>query len=297
MAIPAKTDINPNTGKAYAVNPSSGNWDDNYWANTVEPALKRQYGVSATPTSTPSPVAGGVDVVAQAQKLYEQEQKWKQPAIAGLEAERGKVSGIFEPQRADIEAEKDPLKQRYESLLKDITKTTREAVGETFTARGLPMYGGMYEAAIGERTEPQVRQIGLEKEAGLRDLTRMQTDLKTQEGLMGQDIGKMIAQIQAATGQGAVEAAMSLFGMQQQERQSSADRAIQQQLADLRGRETGLAEQQFEYGKQQPDYSQYTALGEGQSIFNLESLQNIFKNPKTYKAGSTDGRVSNPGGI
>lgn len=42
--IPSKTDINPSTGKAYAVNPSTGVWDDNYWANVVEPDLKRQYG-------------------------------------------------------------------------------------------------------------------------------------------------------------------------------------------------------------------------------------------------------------
>jgi hypothetical protein len=31
MAV-SKTDINPATGKMYAVNPSTGNWDDNYWA-------------------------------------------------------------------------------------------------------------------------------------------------------------------------------------------------------------------------------------------------------------------------
>jgi hypothetical protein len=44
--MPGKGDINPATGKAYAINPSTGAWDDNYWANTVEPALKAQYGGS-----------------------------------------------------------------------------------------------------------------------------------------------------------------------------------------------------------------------------------------------------------
>lgn len=39
--MPSKTDINPQTGKPYAVNPATGVWDDNYWANQVEPALKR----------------------------------------------------------------------------------------------------------------------------------------------------------------------------------------------------------------------------------------------------------------
>lgn len=44
MAIPSKSDINPATGQAYAVNPATGVWDDTYWAEVVEPQLKAQYG-------------------------------------------------------------------------------------------------------------------------------------------------------------------------------------------------------------------------------------------------------------
>jgi len=40
--MPSKTDINPTTGKQYAVNPSTGVWDDTYWAEVVEPGLKQQ---------------------------------------------------------------------------------------------------------------------------------------------------------------------------------------------------------------------------------------------------------------
>lgn len=38
--MPSKTDINPVTGQMYAVNPATGNFDDNYWANVVEPQLR-----------------------------------------------------------------------------------------------------------------------------------------------------------------------------------------------------------------------------------------------------------------
>lgn len=38
-ATPQKTDINPQTGKMYAVNPDTGNFDDNYWSSVVEPSL------------------------------------------------------------------------------------------------------------------------------------------------------------------------------------------------------------------------------------------------------------------
>lgn len=34
-----KTDINPATGKMYAINPSTGAWDDNYWAQQVDPVV------------------------------------------------------------------------------------------------------------------------------------------------------------------------------------------------------------------------------------------------------------------
>lgn len=38
-STPGKGDINPETGKAYAINPETGVWDDNYWTNKVEPQL------------------------------------------------------------------------------------------------------------------------------------------------------------------------------------------------------------------------------------------------------------------
>lgn len=43
--MPNKGDINPITNKPYAVNPNTGVWDDTYWAEVVEPALKQQYGI------------------------------------------------------------------------------------------------------------------------------------------------------------------------------------------------------------------------------------------------------------
>lgn len=41
--MPSKSDINPDTGKPYAVNPATGAWDDNYFAQVVEPQLRNIY--------------------------------------------------------------------------------------------------------------------------------------------------------------------------------------------------------------------------------------------------------------
>lgn len=46
--MPTKTDINPATGKMYAVNPATGNFDDNYWATVVEPSLRAGGGMAGT---------------------------------------------------------------------------------------------------------------------------------------------------------------------------------------------------------------------------------------------------------
>lgn len=46
--MPQKGDINPATGKAYAVNPATGVWDDTYWATVVEPRLKSGGGAAGT---------------------------------------------------------------------------------------------------------------------------------------------------------------------------------------------------------------------------------------------------------
>lgn len=56
-ATPGKADINPATGKAYAVNPATGVWDDNYFSTIVEPQMT---GSGGTTSSGGTGIAGGV---------------------------------------------------------------------------------------------------------------------------------------------------------------------------------------------------------------------------------------------
>jgi hypothetical protein len=59
----SKSDINPATGKAYAVNPATGVWDDNYWAQVVEPQLGKSGGGGGSQLSAP-------DVAALREQVY-----------------------------------------------------------------------------------------------------------------------------------------------------------------------------------------------------------------------------------
>jgi len=72
MAV-QKSDINPSTGQAYAVNPASGVWDDTYWSEVVEPSLGGGSGSSRnTPldlSSIPSSL-GFAKELATSEDLY-----------------------------------------------------------------------------------------------------------------------------------------------------------------------------------------------------------------------------------
>ncbi len=95
--MPGKGDINPATGKAYAVNPSSGNWDDNYWANTVEPQLKQKYGVQNNPASAPTQ-----DPMALTQALQKFQVEANQPAIKTLTTQKESLGDQYKKLLADV---------------------------------------------------------------------------------------------------------------------------------------------------------------------------------------------------
>ena len=71
---PGKSDINPATGKAYAINPATGVWDDNYYSTTVEPQMTGGVpsggGTSGGGTGIPGGVAFNQPTI-DLPKLYE----------------------------------------------------------------------------------------------------------------------------------------------------------------------------------------------------------------------------------
>ena len=123
--MPGKGDINPATGKQYAVNPATGNWDDNYWALTVEPQLKQKYGVSQAAQSIQNPM----DLVKQAQEYQVQQ---NQPAIATLQGQE------------------KSLQQQYSDLLGSVTQQGNVSIDTAtrnqngfLASRGIYSQGGI----------------------------------------------------------------------------------------------------------------------------------------------------------
>jgi hypothetical protein len=104
----SKSDINPATGKAYAVNPSTGNWDDNYWANTVEPALKSANGGAS---------GNYGDIAAQALEL---QRKANEPVVQSLQASLPEISAKYQTERTRLQDSQPSLEQRYDNLITEI---------------------------------------------------------------------------------------------------------------------------------------------------------------------------------
>lgn len=224
-----------------------------------------------------------------ARQLYEQQQKFKRPAIQTLEKGRAKIAPMFAEQRRAIEAERDPLEQRYQSLLKDITHQTELATSKEFGKRGIPLSSGVYEEALGKRLGPQIEKIGLEREAGLRGLTNLAGQLTGQEAQMGLDLNSAIAAIQAATGEGAVDAALRLYGAQQQAKQEAARLALERWQTE-QGAKLREAQTKYYESKATPETgTDYLTLAEGSTLYDPTTGKVIYKAPKTYKPSDVFG--------
>jgi len=168
------------------------------------------------------------------------------PAVTSLESSRPEVNTAFDTRAAQVEASKNPLKERYQKIIDDIKGSTQSQVSDTtrvasqeFGKRGITGSSTFAQEEILRRTQPieqfgvsQQKDVGFEREDKLRGLDDLITNL-TQEKIAAQrDITNTIAQIQASAGKDAANAAMDMFKIQQQQRENALDRAISEKNAE-----------------------------------------------------------------
>lgn len=234
-------DINPATGKAYAINPSSGNWDDNYFAQNFGGEYQRQHGGRQY---------GEDDYSFFNRQQQEQAKQIIEPAVKSLEAGIPELKQAYQTRQTELAAEKDPLIQRYEQLLNeirgretsqvnDVTKTTNREMGRrgitldsTFAAeetqgRTAPIHGA---------AESDILSTTFDREAKLRDIDNSITNLTSEMVAAERDVRNSIAQIQAQSGQQAAQNAINLYNIATQQRQAELDRLLKEkELANNTG--------------------------------------------------------------
>ena len=240
MGMPSKSDINPATGQSYATNPSTGQWDDNYWANVVEPQLKSQFGGAG---GGGGGGGGAPDYTQIAQQMLQMRQQANEPAIASLRATIPTTQAGYAQKETALTGQREPLKQRYQSILDELTRReTRETeatstrLSREFGQRGIPLSSGYFGQDLAQAQRPtqefyagQLKDVGLGQAESERSLESLISGLPIEREAATNQINQAIAQLQAGGAGESITNALSLFQQMQADKQNSAQLALNQQ--------------------------------------------------------------------
>ena len=228
-----------------------------------------------------------VDPIAQAQKLLEFQRQANQPAISSLQAQIPEIDQRTAQESARLQGEKEPLKQRYQSIIDQLTGREKQDIGlaqqrtsREFGYRGIPASSTLYldelqraESPIRQAYGGQIKDVGFEQEQSLRGIDQLLASLGNQGIEQKRGIANAMAALQSGDPSQAIQGAMQILQMQQQQGQ------FQQQQ--------GLAEKEFglkrEIANRPQQQDQFAQLGEGSTLFNLLTGQPMYTAPKTYK--------------
>jgi hypothetical protein len=234
-------------------------------------------GQFAAPTS---PTLSTPDFGKTIERAIELQKKAAEPAIAGLRATIPEVQQRFETQRGQVEAQREPLKQRYQNLLADIkgqAKTSEEAQTRITSGelgkRGIVGSSTLAQQQIQQAVEPiragartATKEVGLAQEEGLRNLTNIIANLTGQETSAVRDVTNAIAQLQAGGAQTGISQGLAQEQAAQQtafqQQQFAAQQAEAQKARDFQEK----VFQQVTLPESQAALAKARASGEGLSI-------------------------------
>lgn len=184
------------------------------------------------------------------QQAIEMNQKANQPAVASLQASIPEIGNKYAQQRAQTQAQIEPLKQRYQTLLEDVknqgqtqvnnqTKITNNELGK----RGIVGSSTLASQEIQNAVQPiqgqiatNTKNIGLEQEQGLMALQNLLSGFTTAETADTRAVQNAIAQLQSGAGQAGVQQGLSMFQQQQQNDLAEKARAAAQAQQDIENR-------------------------------------------------------------
>ena len=242
---------------------------------------------SASSSSGGGNASAAMDPVAAAQKLRQFNIESNAPAISSLQAQIPEVQQKFQTEQNRLLAEKQPLQDRYKALLDEINRketadisNVQRRTGQEFGARGIPASSTLYtdeliraESPIRQAYSGQAKDVGLGQEEGLRGIDNLVASLAGQSVEAERTVKNAIGQLQSGDPASAIQGAMQILSLQQNQAQFQADQGIKQQQLNLQGRELAI--------KEQP--KKYETLSEGSTIYDLLNGKALYTAPKTYK--------------
>ena len=238
------------------------------------------------------------DLVSLARQLQGLREEANRPAVSSLEASIPETQTRYAAEQTRLTGEKQPLKDRYQGILDEITRrenvdvsAQQQVTSREFGRRGIPLSSGLFDVELQKGVSPirqfytgQTTQTGLERETGVRKIDELIANVTGQGIESVRTIRNAMAQLQSGAGQEAISGALSLHSQQQQlaaqTRQAELDRALQireleeYKIPSLQGTEDIT--------------KQYTSLSPGSTLFNLLTGQPIYKAPFKPTAGGDD---------
>lgn len=196
------------------------------------------------------------------------------PAVQSLQASIPETQQKFATERSRLEGEKQPLQERYKTLLDELKNKESQQVGAAQTAsarefgkRGVPLSSGAYDQYLAGQVNPIQQNFSTlstqtvqGREDALRNIQNMISGLVPQETEATRTIQNTIAQLQAGAGNSAIEDAFRQLQMAEQQRQFDTSTGLQREqlAADQRARDISNQLAQSQFGLQQRQFNEIT---------------------------------------
>ena len=154
-----------------------------------------------------------------------------QPAIQSLQAGIPEIQRGFQQQSSYLQGQVDPLKQRYQNLLDQVTKSTQTGLSREYGRRGVSTMSGEFDKQLGEQLNPELSNINIAQGQDLGALMNQIAGLGQGEAGALRDVYNQIAQLQGGNALGALSAAGNWQGQLESARQFDVGQAFNQQQA------------------------------------------------------------------
>ena len=188
-----------------------------------------------------------------------------------LQQSQQQQTSAVQPAIQSLESQREPLKQRYDSLIQQLADREKTEVASTntntsreFGRRGIPLSSGVFDTTLQERIQPigrfyagQTSQATSDRELGLADLA------------------SRIAGLQTGASQNALQAALSRYGNELGAFQTEQENARQRSSA------SSLAQRQLN--------AQATAAREAQALLSGKEQQSRQAGALNYLTGAAYG--------
>ena len=209
--------------------------------------------------------SSNIDPLAVAKQYQQFQSEANKPVIESLQASVPEIKGIYENQINYLKSQQDPLQQRYDAAIKSITDKYNLETTQEFGRRGISTQSGMFDQTLNNRLTPQLSNLNIARETDLKDLLNMISQTTGQETTSLRDIANKIAEVQAGSSSGALDYALQVKNLAQNQSQFEAGQKLKQQELN------------------KPDYSTVTAGGR---VLMIDNNGNVVKDLGSSTAGS-----------